>query len=133
MSDGERGFECVLTLGTETVGIARSVDPTFSGAEQDTTTRDDAGWGDSQIGILRCNFTTEMLWVPTDTALQAIETAFLARATLAFVITSDDGYGWSGNCVVTEFHPGAQDMDNAVMCSISCVSKGMVAQQAAGS
>ncbi len=133
MAEGKRGFECVLQFGGNTVGIARSVDPTFTGAEQDTTTRGDGGWRNRQVGLLDMSFTTEMLWVPTDTALQAIETAFLARSTLAFVITDDDGYGWSGNCLVTEFHPGAQDLDNAVMCSITCVSKGALTPLAGSS
>lgn len=129
----ERGYECVLKLGGDTIGIARTVDPTFSGAEQDTTTRDTAPWRDRDGGLLDLAFTTEMLWVPDNTSLQAIENAFRARTPIPFEITSDDGYGWDGSCILTELHPGPQDLDNSVMCSISAVSKGAVNQKTPGS
>jgi len=124
----EKGYECTLKFGGNTIGFARSVDPTFSGAEQDITSRSTAPWRARQGGLLELSFTTEMLYVPDDTSFQAIETAFRARSELSFEITDDDGYGWNGNCILTEFHPGPQDLDNAVMCTITAVSTGTVSQ-----
>lgn len=129
----EKGYECVLKLGGATIGFARTVDPTFSGADQDITTRATAPWRARAGGLLELSFSTEMLYVPDDSSFQAIENAFRTRSQLAFEITDSAGYGWSGYCIITEFHPGPQDLDNAVLCSITAVSTGAVSQVSPGS
>lgn len=128
MTDGERGYECVLKLGGAIVGIARSVDPTLNAAEMDVTTRSNNGWKARKTGLKELTFSSELLWVPTNSALQAIETAFLANAEVTFEILDNSGYGWTGTCVLTQFKPGPQDLENAVMCTIEGASTGTVSK-----
>jgi len=124
----EKGFLCVLTLGVETIGRARSVDPTLEADEQDITTRDDAPWDNWQQGRKRLTADIEALWVPTNAGLSAIEDAWFNDSDLAFSIVDSNGWGWSGTCGVLNLKPGPQDMDNAVMLSTSIKSRGTVAQ-----
>lgn len=124
----ERGYECVLKMGGTTIGIARNVDPSMSAAEMDITTRSSGGWRETMTGLKQLEFTAELLWVPTSSALQAIETAFLTNSTMAFQILDDTGWGWTGNCVITEFKPGAQGLEDAVACSITAKSTGAVSK-----
>ena len=123
---GVSGFDCVLTIGGVTAGKTRNFDPTYTAADQDTTTRDADGWKKRKSGLKEWTATIEKLWVPTDTALAALWTAYNAGTVVTVEWTDPDGYGRSGDAIVLEFHPGPQDLDNAVMVSISLASDGAV-------
>jgi hypothetical protein len=123
-----RGYKCVLTIGNSTMGIARRVDPKIIVGEQDITCRDSDGWEEAQPGKRRLAFRIEALWVPTDAALKAIEDSVFNQTTVSFTLTDENGYGYSGSCVVGEFAPGPQDDEHAVMCSCTCRSTGTVSR-----
>jgi len=124
----EKGFNCVLKLGGETVGYARNVEPSLEADEQDITTRNDNGWDNWQQGRKRITFDVEALWVPTDTALSALEDAWFNDSDLTFEITDSSGYGYSGTCGVLSLRPGPQSLDDAVLLSASFKSRGAVSQ-----
>jgi len=123
----EKGFDCILKLGGDVIGAARSVDPSFEADEQDTSRRDTSPWDDWQQGRKRMTADIETLWVPTAAGVVAIEDAWFNDSSLTFEITDEDGNGWSGDLGVLDFNP-AQDMDNAVTMSVSTKSKGQVSQ-----
>lgn len=122
----ERGFECVLTVGGLTVGVTRNFDPDYKAEEQDVTTRDSNGYREVQAGLLSWTANIEALWVPTNAALAAIDTAFFTRAEVAVVWTDANGWGKSGNAVITGWHPGPQDIPNAVMISLTLAGTGTI-------
>ena len=121
-----KGFECVLKIDTVTVGIARDFDPTYSAEEQDITTRNDSHWYNWQGGLLSWVADIETLWTPTDAALQALYAAWVADTTIVVLWTDADGYGRQGDAGILEFHPGPQNLSDAVMCSISLKGRGAV-------
>lgn len=123
----EKGYECVLTLGGETVGIARDVSPSIEAEEQDITTRSDGGWKNSQQGHKALTADLSVLWVPTETALSTIEDAFFNDTSLAFEILDADGWGWSGSCGVYSISRG-EELDAACIMEASITSRGSVSQ-----
>jgi len=128
-----KGFNCTLAFGGTTVGKARNVDPTFEGDEQDITVRDDSGWDNWQQGRRRMTADLEVLWVPTNEGVQTIRDAWLNDSNLSFTMLDENGYGFSGTCGVLNFKMGPQDLDNAVMMSVSIKSRGVVSKMPAGS
>lgn len=121
-----RGYNCVLTLGSNILGKARTVEPTFTSAEQDITTRDSDGWDEGQPGRRRMTARIEALWVPTNAAVKALLDTYFTQANLTFRMEDEDGEGYFGTCFMTEFTMGPQDLDNAVMCSASIRSTGLI-------
>lgn len=123
-----RGYNCVLTLGGETVAYARNVDPSLEADEQDIATRDDEGWDNWQQGRKRLTADIEALHVPTDTALSALEDAWFNDSDLAFEMKDEDGYGYSGTFGVLNLKPGPRGLDDALMLNASVKSRGAVTQ-----
>jgi len=121
-----KGYECVLTIGVSTVGKAKNFDPTYSAAELDYTTRDSAGWKEREGGMKEWAGSIEMLWVPTDTALAVLWAAYIAGTAVTVEWVDADGYGRSGDAIITSFHPGPQDLDNEVWATIELASTGAV-------
>ena len=128
-----RGYKCILRVASTRllVGIARNVEPTFTAAEQDITTRDSGGFDEGQPGRRRMTARIETLWVATNAGLVALRDSWYLQTVLAFWITDESGYGDAGECFVTELTIGPQDLDNAVMCSVSIRSTGTILKVAA--
>jgi len=129
----KRGYQCILQIGGVPVGIARNFDPTYTTADQDITSRDSLGWRERQGGMKEWTASIEALWVPTNTAMQALWNAYVAGTAVTVLWTDADGNGRSGCAIVTSFHPGPQDLDNAVMTSIDLASTGAVTVVGVGS
>ena len=119
-----RGYRCVLAISGSTVGIARSVEPTLTAGEQDITARQNRGFEASQPGKRRLTFQSDLLWVPTNAALSALETSFFQQGYVDFQLLDENSYGWQGQCYVTELRRGPEDQENAVLCRVSCRSNG---------
>ena len=111
---GQRGYECTLTLDGATVGKAQNVDPSFTYAEMDATTRDSGGWDEVDAGRGKLTFSLEALWVPGNAAIQRIEQASRAREKITYEMRDAAGYGWSGCCICTQFGPGSRNLDDNV-------------------
>lgn len=112
-----RGYLCVLTLGTSTVGICQDVEPTLTAEEQDITARQNQGFRDQQGGLMSLSMSPKVLWVPTDTALAALEAAMFARTVIAFKALDENGVGWQGSCTVHELRRGENIAD---ACTATC-------------
>ncbi len=121
-----RGYNCVLTLGTDVLGWARSVEPTMTAGEQDITARLHEGWDSAQPGLRKMTARLESVWVPDYAALKALLDSFWNQTDIAYTMIDEDGFGFQGNLMLTEFSPGPQDQENAVMCSASVRSTGRV-------
>jgi len=126
-----RGYKCVLTRAGSTMGIARRVEPRITVGEQDITCRDSDGWEEAQPGKRRLTFRVEALWVPSHAALKALEDSVFNQTGVSFSLADEHGAGYSGECIVSEFAPGPQDDEHAVMCSCLCRSTGTVQRSAA--
>lgn len=123
MATGERGMDCVLTVGTDVAAIARDFDPTYSGDTIDMTRRDSGGWRERLQGLKSWTATALMIWIPTDAALQAIWNAYVNGTNLLIRWVDSAGYGRQGNAKVTEFHPN-QPLEDGVLVSVSLESDG---------
>lgn len=123
---GSVGFNCTLSVGALTVGKAKDVEPEASASEIDSTTRDDAGWKTFEQGLKEWGASIGQLWVPTDTALQALRDAFLNGTKLAVQFLDENGYGFSGTCIVTGFRFG-QPLDGAVEMPVTVKGDGALA------
>jgi predicted secreted protein len=125
MADGEKGYNAELKLGGDVVGIARDVEPSLESEEQDTTTRDDGDWSDWQQGHKTLTADITALYVPTDTAYQAIKSAYMNDTDLSFEILDENGYGWSGNCGVNSMSRG-EGLGDAMTVDVTITSRGTV-------
>jgi len=97
---GKVGYECVLTLGGNTVGKAQDVEPELTSDEIDSSTRDGNGWSSAEHGLRTLAATLKQLWVPTDDAVEAVVAAFVGGTELACELKDDAGNGWSCNVKV---------------------------------
>jgi len=123
----DKGFNCTLSLGGNTVGKAQETSPSLEADEQDTTVREDAPWDNWQQGRKRLTADITALWVATSTALTALEDAWFNDDKLTFEMTREDGTGYSGDCGVLSISD-ARNMDDAVTIDCSIKSRGTVSQ-----
>ena len=118
------GYECVLTAGLQTVGKARDVTgPTGTATEVDVTVRDSGGWKEFEQGLKEYGITIDQLWVPTDAALQALESAYFSGSQIAWQAVDANGYGYSGNAIVVGIDFG-QPLDDAVVMPVTLKGTG---------
>ncbi len=132
MAARARGYKCVLTMGGSTLGVAKNVDVTVTVGEQDITCRDNAGYESAQGGLRKLALAIEALWVPTNAAMLALMGAFDAQSSVAFSALDENGYGWQGDCIVTELRRGPENQADAVMCNVSARSTGVFYRVIAG-
>lgn len=111
-TQGHVGFNMTMTAGGLTVGKARDVTPELSSSEVDVTTRDSAGWKLFKQGLKEWGASVNQLWVPTDAALKAIESAFFNGTELAITFRDPDGWGYDGTAIVTGLAKG-EPLDDA--------------------
>ena len=121
-----RGYNCVLRLGAHTLAWARNVEPTLTAGEQDITARIHEGWDAAQPGTRRLSARIESVWVPDNASLKVLLDSYWNQTDVAFEMYDEDGFGFQGKLILTEFSPGPQDQDKAVMCSASVRSTGRV-------
>lgn len=123
----EKGYEATLTIGGEVVGKAQDVSLDLTKDKQETTTRDDNGYGNSQGGIKSLSSDITALWVPTDTALTAIIDAWTDDSTLSFEAVDSSGYGWSCDVGVYELSRD-EALEDACTIDITVESRGTVSK-----
>jgi len=123
---GKAGFNCVLTAGGQTIGKARDVEMPMTADVIDTTVRDVAPWRDKIQGLKTWTSTVDQLWVPTDTGLQTLRDAFLNGTQIACTYLDEDGYGFSGNAIVTGL-TFSQALEDAVFLNVTLEGVGAVA------
>ncbi len=123
----EKGYEATLTIGDKVVGKAQDVSLDLPKDKQETTTRDDNGFENSQGGIKSMSADITALWVPTDTALTGITDAWLDDSTLSFEAVDSSGYGWSCDVGVYELSRD-EALEDACTIDITVESRGTISK-----
>ena len=103
---GETGWTAKLKVGGEEVGRAKDVTLNLSSDEIEVTTKTSAGWKEFLAGLHEWSIDAELLWVPSETMYDTLQAAFLNRTSIACVFEDGDGYGYTGNGVLTQFGAG---------------------------
>ncbi len=123
MSAPLAGFNCVLTVGADTVGRAQDVELSMSATEIDITTRDDSGWKKFIQGLKEWGATIDQLWVPTDNALLALRDAYLDGSELVASFADDTNAGFSGSVIITGL-TFPQPLDDGVKLNVTVKGTG---------
>jgi hypothetical protein len=90
------GYRAVITIAGVTVGKARDVQASFETTLADASTRDGNGYRGKCPALSGCSLTIDQLWVEDDTALLAIEQAWLNKTRVAITLVDETGgKGWS--------------------------------------
>ena len=98
------GFDCEISIGGVTVGLASDVTINMSTGSIDVTTRDNTGWRDFISGLSEWSVDFTLLSDRPNDQIAAIETAFLNKTDLTDVEMVDgDGYGWNGTVRVIDY------------------------------
>lgn len=118
-----RGYLCVLSLGSNTVGICQDMEPSLTAKEQDITARQNKGFDANQPGQRSLTLNPKVLWVPTDAAWKLIEAAFFNQTTLSFTALDELGAGWGGVCNVYDLKRG-ENLNDAVTATCTLKSTG---------
>ena len=100
----------------------------MSASEIDVSVRGGAGWKEFVQGLREWGVTIENLWVPTDAGIAALRTAFAAGSCLTVRVIDDNGYGWSGSCIVTALGRG-EPLDGAVTMPVTLKGTGAPADE----
>jgi predicted secreted protein len=129
---GAKGYACVLKLtstapSSTQVTCGKDVDAEIDLKKNpmETTTRSSAGWKEFINGLKEWTASCPHLWVPTDAGLLAIQNAFIGDYYLAAVFTDENGYGFSGTCLVTGFKQ-TEKLADAVMVDVSLQGTGAI-------
>ena len=123
MSAPLAGFDCVLTVGSDTVGKAQDVELSMSATEIDVTTRDASGWKKHIQGLKEWGATIDQLWVPSNDALEALRDAFMDGSELSASFEDDSSEGFSGTVIVTGLTFG-QPLDDGVTLNVTVKGTG---------
>lgn len=113
------GYSCVLYAKASApadaaVSYSKDVEMNANGNAIDVSSRAGAGWKEFIMGLSEWDVSIDQLWVPTDTVLQAIRAAFLAKTLFYIKIVDAAGYGFSGSGYFTSMKQG-QPLDGGVM------------------
>ena len=94
----DRGFECYIELAGSNIAKGKSSSLKSEMGEIDNTVFDSDGWKDKDLGLGEWSADIPCLFAGDDTVQAAIQTAYLARSSLAVKFRTDSGYGFNGNC-----------------------------------
>ena len=121
----QAGFEGRMFIGTEGNGASASDECTFArdvtinltSDPIDVTSRDSAPWKDYIPGLREWSVSFNAVYINTDSALDALEAAYIAGTILSVRLIDNDGDGYYGDIIVTEFsreEPLADGMSRTV-------------------
>ncbi|MCS0827384.1 phage tail protein [Cytobacillus firmus] len=97
----------------------------------EVTSKDAGGWEESVAGVKNWSIDCEGFLVESDTALDALEQAWLNGAVLEVEIALPSGKKYSGNTLIEDF-PNEFPQDDAVSFSLSLKGTGVLNIAAAG-
>lgn len=91
------------TASTE-IDNVRDLTFNLSTQETDVTTRGNGGWVATQATLKEGSLDFSMIWDTSDAAFTAIQTAFFANDSIAFlVLDEEDGQGLDADFTITNF------------------------------
>jgi len=109
MAGEKAGWEGVLSVNTsgETwtpFTVIKDVSLTLARGAEESTTRADQGWQNFTPGLANWGVSFDALWIPGDTALEALKDAIIAGTKVNVKILDEaNGEGPSGAMLVTDF------------------------------
>lgn len=124
MAGEKAGWQGVLSVNTsgETwtpFTIIKDVSLTLTRGAEESTTRGDAGWQNFTAGLANWGASFDALWIPGDTALEALKDAILEGTKVNVkILDKTDGEGPSGAMLVTDF-PRSESLAPAQTISIT--------------
>ncbi len=108
---GHMGMDCTVQIGDDAVGHFRNLAPELTAEEINTTSADTDGWRTRKAGLKDGSYELGALWIPDDTARQAIEDAFHAGTEVDLLWTDADGNGWTHQCMISRLSVGNIEYD----------------------
>jgi len=108
------GRECILTIGTNQLKLAKEVTVELSGNEADVTTRNSQGVKRTVLAMKELTVSGTALYSPDDVAVQALITAYTDDTPLE-VTVSDPTLSYTGKWVVTSLSQGQPLEDAATL------------------
>lgn len=107
------GHQMTLSVGGIEVARAQNVDLAMESKMADTTTRQSAGWEESEPAKKSWSVDVEQLYVSTNSALRAIMAAWMNDTKVAVVLTDAEGNTHTGQAYVKSLKRG-EPLDDAV-------------------
>lgn len=110
------GFEGKFSIGDTPTELAKAQDVSLnlSADAVETTARDDAGWKNNEQGLKSWSISGNALWVPDNTALELLRTAYLNRTKIAVeLLDGTGGDGYEGVAIITSL--GREEPLNGAM------------------
>ena len=92
-----------LTIDTVVVAELRELNTSHELEELDVTTHDSSFWKEFLAGLREATIELTGLYQPPDPGQQDLYDALDNGTVVAFVITYPNGYGRSGNAIITSF------------------------------
>lgn len=121
-TDAKRGLDIILSIGGNIVGGQRNATLNREAETIDITNKVSAGWTENMTSVKSWSIEGDGIFVVDDTALEAIETAFINGSWVEVQI-ADEAWGYSGRGVITDF-PIEANYDDAATYSITVTGSG---------
>ena len=119
------GLEAKLFIGaagstpsTELTNV-KDVTLNLETGEADVTTRAARGWRVSAATLKEGSVEFEMVWDPTDTGFNQVQTAFFSNGAIALFVSDGAGNGLDADFVVTSFSR-SEPLEEALTVSVTC-------------
>ena len=107
-----KGVDVVIKIGTDLLAGQRSATLNRAGETIDVTTKDSNGWKESEPGLKEWSIDCDGLFVESDTAYEALETAFINGDKVSVELGMPSGLKYSGQAIITDFPLEAPYDDN---------------------
>lgn len=121
-TNAKRGLDIILTINGNIVGGQRNATLNREAEVIDITNKVSAGWTENMTSVKSWSIEGDGIFVVDDTALDAIETAFL-EGSFVTVKVADENWGYTGKGVITDF-PIEANYDDAATYSITITGSG---------
>ena len=125
-TDAKRGLDIIISIGENVLGGQRGATLNRSSEVIDITNKVSGGWTENLTSVKSWSVDCDGIFVVNDTALDAIETAFL-NSQVVDVKIADETWGYTGKAVITDF-PIEAAYDDAATYSLTLEGTGALAK-----
>jgi predicted secreted protein len=117
------GYLMELRAAGLMIGKARNVDLSLETKLSDITTRDSAGWSESEPAQKSWSVDVDALYVSTNTGLRTLLAAWINDTIVAVILYDEEGNAQTGNAYVKSCKRG-EPQDDSVSLAISLQGTG---------
>lgn len=125
-----KGVDVLVKIASNSLGGQRGASLNRSSETIDSTTKDSNGWKENEYGIKEWSVDCDGLFVESDAAYEALETAFIDGTKVSLEIAFPSGLKYSGSALITDF-PLEAPYDDNVTYSVSFQGDGALTKTAA--